>query len=145
MQEIQYIIVADLNKRILLRKDIGLIYEEDKEYKTYRTYFFENFGTLEKYMNTAVEKIKLNKFPIKTRELMRKDDYNGKYVNKITLVNGKVISHFYTFIGINENKEINIIPYKIPIENKFTIDPRKIISSIWYYLESYEKDYTYKK
>lgn len=136
MQETEYVTVRDIDRMIRLRKDTDLICEEDGEYKTYRVYFIERFGTLKNFMKEGFETIDLNYFSIEIREIMRKDNYEGKYVYRLVLEKGKVIPHYYTFMGIDEKKQMKVIPTKIPLENKFTVDPRKVINSTWYYLKS---------
>ena len=136
MRDIEYITATDIDRKIQLRKDIELYYEEDGEYKTIRTDFIESFGTLERYMMIAFDTIYLDYFSIETQEIMKENDYEGKYVFKIVLEDGKVISHYYTFMGFENKDEIRVMPTKIPLENKYTVDPRKVISTAWYYLES---------
>ncbi len=138
MQEIEYVTATDIDRKIEVRKDIGLLYEEDGEYKTLRTDFMQSFGTVENYMMTACESINLEQFSQESQDLMKNDEYNGKYVYKIVLEDGKVIPHYYTFIGFDSDTDITVVPVKIPLENKYTVDPRKVISTSWYYLESNE-------
>ena len=136
MQEIEYVTAIDIDKKIQIRKDIGLIYEEDGQYKTLRVDFMENFGTLERYMMTSFETVNLNNFSEPTEKMMVDDDFEGKFVYKLVLEDGKVISHYYTFIGFEDEENISVVPTKIPLENKYTVDPRKVIATTWYYIKS---------
>ena len=132
MQEIEYVTATDIDRKIEVRKDIGLLYEEDGEYKTLRTDFMQSFGTVENYMMTACESINLEQFSQESQDLMKNDEYNGKYVYKIVLEDGKVIPHYYTFIGFDSDTDITVVPVKIPLENIPVVSAggRTIITSL---------------
>ena len=81
---------------------------------------------------TLFEKTLFNNSLFLLYNLARKLDF----VLKLVLDDATVITNFYTFIGFEDEESIKLIPVKITKENMYTIDPTRIVSFNWYYLES---------
>ncbi|MBR0472380.1 MAG: hypothetical protein IJI98_06740 [Methanosphaera sp.] len=133
---LEYVDVLDIDGMKKIRNDIGLIYlDDDGVYKTARMDFKENFGTLEHYMKTSYELVPIKEFNEKELKIMEEDNFEGKFIYKIVLENGEVLTHEYTFMGIDEDN-FDVVPTKIPVKNKYTVDPTKITITKWYYLKN---------
>lgn len=140
----EYVDVIDLDGRIIQLKDEGLYYTDDdgKNYST-RVDFKETFGDMETYLKigydlTAIENYDINQ--------IKQDNYEGTFVYKIILDDGTILKHYYTYIGKEDDENLKVVPIKIPKENINTIDPTRVVSRNWYYVESVPDDtqyYTY--
>jgi len=133
--EVKYIDVIDLNNKTIKLPENSNFYvtdENDVNYST-RVCFKEDFGTIENYMKTAYEPVLLEEF---NENQLKKDNYNGKFILKIVLDDNTILTHYFTFIGFEDEKTIKVIPVKIPKINIYTVDPTKVLSFNWYYLES---------
>lgn len=134
-------IIDDKEVEIDLREDIGLYYtENDKNYSL--RYEFKNSldNDIEKYMLYRYDLIALDEFSKEEINLMKENEFEGKYVYKMITESGDIINHIFTFIGM-ENNDLKLVPIKITCENKFTVDPRTVISTSWYYIESKEPEF----
>lgn len=138
--EEKFVEVIDLNDEVIeLPKDSCLYYTEDDVNYSIRVDFQEIFGTLENYMKIGYEPVLLEEFD---EDQLVDDDFDGQFILKVILDDHTIIKHYYSFIGFEDEKTIKLAPVKIPELNKYTVDPRKIISYNFYYLESKE-DYEY--
>lgn len=136
MIEIEYVDAIDIDGTIKVRKDIGLLGQDNEgKYFTTRVDFKKYFGTLEQYMKTAYEIINKEEFTENELKIMKQENYEGKYIYKIVLENGEVLTHEYTFMGF-ESEDFKVVPTKIPTENQYTVDPRKVICTGWYYIKN---------
>lgn len=135
MKELEYVDVIDIDGTKRLREDIGLYYEENGINYTIRVDFKENFKTLDQYMKTAYEIISFDQFSEEEIRLMKESYYEGFFVYKLVLDDNTVVSHYYTFIGMEEKDEVRVVPVRIPKENKHTIDPTRVQSTSWYYIK----------
>lgn len=135
-------LVDDEPVEIELRKDIGLYYTENNKNYSLRYDFKQSYDNdINNYMLFAYDIVPLDEFSQSDINLMNDTDYEGKFVYKIVTDDGSVFTHYYSFIGMENEKELKLIPIKIPKENKYTIDPRSVLSTSWYYLEIEEKDF----
>lgn len=127
---------------IELRNDIGLFYTEDGKNYSLRYDFKYNLNNdIENYMLYRYDIIRLDEFTKEELDLMRKNDFEGKYVYQLITETGDVFNNYYTFMGMENQNEIKVVPVKITLENKFNIDPRTVRSTSWYYLESKEPEF----
>lgn len=130
-----YVDVIDLdNKKIKLLKDSFLYYTDENDINySIRVDFKEIFGSLENYMRIGYEPILLEEF---NEKQLKEDDYEGTFVLKVILDDHSILNHYYTFIGFEDEDTIKVAPVKIPKLNRYTVDPTRVISINWYYLES---------
>lgn len=135
-------IIDDKQVEIELRKDIGLYYTEDDKNYTFRYDFKEIYDNdIKNYMLFTYDLVNLDQFDENDIKLMKNNEYEGKYVYKIVLDDGSVFNHYYSYIGMEEDNDLKLIPIKISKKNKFNIDPRRAISTSWYYLETEDQDF----
>ncbi len=127
--------VIDIDDKIIELPEDSNFYYTDEDGKNYssRVEFNEIFGSVENYVATGYESVTVSNFDM---EALRKDEYLGDFVLKLVLDDATVITNFYTFIGFEDEESIKLIPVKITKENMYTIDPTRIVSFNWYYLES---------
>lgn len=124
---------VDTEGTITVRKDNDLLIKENNQYITLRKRFHEKYDDMDHYMKTAHEEISLDKFTKNQQKQIIDDDYHGKFVYKIVMEKGEVLTHTYTFMGFN-GKKIKLVPLRMSKKNRFTADPRKVIRTTWYYL-----------
>ena len=135
-------IIDDEEVEIDLRKDIDLYYtENDKNYSL--RYDFKNSldNDIENYMLYRYDTVEFDEFTKEEINLMKKTEFEGKFVYKIVTQSGDIFKHYYTFIGVENENEFRLIPVKISVENKYTIDPRTVISTSWHYIETEEPEF----
>ncbi len=141
MSGIEYVKVRDIDG-IKKLPYIGTIYEVEGEFFTCRVDFYEEFDGFKDYMIRGTEIVFTEDFSEEELRLMKSNNYEGKYIYKLVLSNHKVVSHYFTFIGMNTRDSLIVAPYKIPKENMYTIDPELIRSTNWYYMpESDAQEY----
>lgn len=131
--------VIDLNNKVIkLNKELPLYFTENNKNYSIRIDFKETFkNSLEYYLLTGYDPVNISEFD---SEILKKDNFTGKFINKVVLKNGSVLNSIYSFIGF-ENKDIlKLVPVKIQKLNKFTVNPLEVQSINWYYLESSNKD-----
>jgi hypothetical protein len=138
INDTEFIEVIDIDDRIIkLEKNHPLYYTEDNKNYSCRYSFKEIFGTLDNYLRTGYEALDIVEFDM---NVLKKDQYEGKFILKIVTTDEEVIKSYYTFIGFESEDTIKVIPYKIPLLNMYTIDPLKVLSFNWYYIESDRND-----
>ncbi|WP_292473541.1 hypothetical protein [Methanosphaera sp.] len=134
--EEKFVEVIDLNDEVIeLPKDSCLYYTEDDVNYSIRVEFQEIFGTIDNYMKIGYEPVLLEEFD---EDQLIDDDFDGQFILKVILDDHTILKHYYSFIGYEDEKTIKLAPVKIPKVNQYTVDPRKIISYNFYYLESKE-------
>lgn len=133
-ENLEYVEVIDLDDKVVkVLEQTGLYYTEgDKNYSV-RVDFLEVFGNIKNYLHTGYETADINDFNI---DELEKDNYEGQFIYKLVLDDSTVINHYYSFIGMESEELIKLVPVKIPKDNMFTVDPSKIISTNWYYIKS---------
>ena len=130
----EFVEVIDLDNRIIkLPKNSPLYYTEDGKNYSRRIDFKESFGSFEKYFLEGYEPIDIEEF---NREELEDDNFEGQIIAKMVLDDSRILNHYYSFIGLDSENYLKLVPVKIPKDNMYTVDPTKIISINWYYLKS---------
>ncbi len=137
----EYVDVIDLDGKIVQLNDEGLYYTDDdgKNYSI-RIDFIDTFGDIETYLLTGCEPTSIDNYDI---EQIKQDKYEGTFILKIVLADGTILNHYYTYIGMEDEENFKVVPTKIPKLNIYTVDPTRIISRNWYYVESMPDDTQY--
>ena len=137
----EYVDVIDLDGRIIQLNDEGLYYTDDdgKNYSI-RIEFNEIFGDVETYLKVGYEATHIENFDI---DKIKQDNYEGTFILKSILDDGCVLKQYYTYIGWEDEEDFKVAPIKIPELNVYTVDPTKVVSRYWYYVESNGDDAVY--